>query len=58
MREPISRLLAGDGMVIGKYGLEEDRSIENWTKYFHNNVRTDNFNVRILCNYNTLTFNT
>ena len=51
MREPISRLLAGDGTVNRIFGDEEDRSLINWTKYFHNSAHANNFNVRILCNY-------
>lgn len=52
MRDPISRLLAGDGLFVQKYPhLFENGTVQEWWQYAHEDSHTNNYALRILSSY-------
>jgi len=52
VRDPLERLLAGDGSVLDKYGHPETRSKQQWWAYAKDDLYTRNYQVGILSNHN------
>ena len=48
MRDPLDRLLAGDGIALRRYGPEHNRTAELWWKFANDDDLTNNYALRVL----------